>query len=130
MKGNGTNYNATSAGRVPNLKVNMARNVEFSTAILSTIGADLYRPCGKASYNIRARDFQAMWELRNRTLTCRNGSNQNLEALIEIQSFGPGQVKIGTASIAQVGIDATPNVSDFFKNDGTSHLNNVRTVLT
>ena len=107
----------------------MARNIEFRNAILSTIGADLYRPCGNASYNIRVRDFQVMWEFRNRTLTCRNGSNQNLEALKEIQSFGPGQVKIRTASIAQVGIDATPHVSHFLNIGGTSNLNNVRTVL-
>ena len=71
----------------------MAGNIEFSQVILPTIGADLYRPSGNSSYNVRIRDYQAMWEFRNRTLTCRNGSNENLEALMEIQSFGAGQVR-------------------------------------
>ena len=77
LKGNTIDCNATSDDSISNLKLNMAGNIEFSNAILPTIGADLYRPSGNSSYNIRIRDFQAMWEFRNRTLTCRNGSNEN-----------------------------------------------------
>ena len=110
-----------------NLKLNMAGNIEFSNAILPTIGADLYRPSGNSSYNIRIRDFQAMWEFRNRTLTCRNGSNENLEALMEIQSFGAGQVRLGTASTARVGVGVNPNINYFLNVGGTSNFNNVRT---
>ena len=105
----------------------MAGNIEFSTAILPTIGADLYRPSGNSSYNVRIRDYQAMWEFRNRTLTCRNGSNENLEALLEIQSFGAGQVRLGTASTARVGIGANPNLNYFLNVGGTCNFNNVRT---
>ena len=105
----------------------MVGNIEFSNAILPTIGADLYRPSGNSSYNIRIRDFQAMWEFRNRTLTCRNGSNENLEALMEIQSFGAGQVRLGTASTARVGVGVNPNINYFLNVGGTSNFNNVRT---
>ena len=113
LKGNKINCNATSDDSVSNLKLNMAGNIEFSNVILPTIGADLYRPRGNSSYNIRIRDFQAIWEFRNRTLTCRNGSIENLEALMEIQSFGAGQVRLGTASTARVGIGANPNLNYF-----------------
>ena len=127
LKGNKINCNATSDDAVSNLKLNMAGNIEFSNAILPTIGADLYRPSGNSSYNLRIRDFQAMWEFRNRTLTCRNGSNENLEALMEIQSFGAGQVRLGTASTARVGVGANPNIHYFLNVGGVSNFNNVRT---
>ena len=127
LKGNKINCNATSDDAVSNLKLNMAGNIEFSNAILPTIGADLYRPSGNSSYNLRIRDFQAMWEFRNRTLTCRNGSNENLEALMEIQSFGAGQVRLGTASTARVGVGANPNINYFLNVGGVSNFNNVRT---
>ena len=127
LKGNKMSCNATSDDSISNLKLNMAGNIELSNAILPTIGADLYRPSGNSSYNIRIRDFQAMWEFRNRTLTCRNGSNENLEALMEIQSFGAGQVRLGTASTARVGVGANPNIDYFLNVGGTSNFNNVRT---
>ena len=127
LKGNKINCNATSDDAVSNLKLNMAGNIEFSNVILPTVGADLYRPSGNSSYNVRIRDFQAMWEFRNRTLTCRNGSNENLEALMEIQSFGAGQVRLGTASTARVGIGVNPNINYFLNVGGTSNFNNVRT---
>ena len=105
----------------------MAGNIEFSNVILPTTGADLYRPSGNSAYNIRIRDFQAMWEFRNRTLICRNGSNENLEALMEIQSFGAGQVRLGTASTARVGIGANPDLNYFLNVGGTCNFSNVRT---
>ena len=71
----------------------MAGNIEFSNVILPAIGADFLRPSGNSSYNLRIRDFQGIWEFRNRTLTCRNASNENLDTLMEIQSLGQGQVK-------------------------------------
>ena len=127
-KGNKINCNATSDDSISNLKLNMAGNIEFSNAILPTIGADFYRPSGSSSYNLRIRDVQAMWEFRNRTLTCRNGSNENLEALMEMQSFGAGQVRLGTASTARVGVGANPNINYFLNVGGTSNFHNVRTV--
>ena len=122
MKGNKINCHATSDDNVPNLRLNPAGNIEFSNVILPAIGADLYRPSGNSSYNIRIRDFQGIWEFRNRTLTCRNASNENLDTLMEIQSLGQGQVRLGTASTAQVGIGATPNASV----GGTSNFDVIR----
>ena len=58
LKGNKISCNATSDDAVSNLKLHMAGNIEFSNAILPTIGADLYRPSGNSSYNVRIRDFQ------------------------------------------------------------------------
>ena len=113
MKGNKINCNATSDDSVANLRLNPAGNIEFSNVILPAVGADLYRPSGNTSYNLRIRDLQGIWEFRNRTLTCRNASNENLDTLMEIQSLGQGQIRLGTASTAQVGIGANPNASYF-----------------
>ena len=45
---------------------------------------------------------------------------------MEIQSLGQGQVRIGTASTAQVGIGATPNASYCYNVGGTSNFNEAR----
>ena len=129
LKGNKINCNATSDDSVDNLKLNMAGNIEFSNVILPAIGADLYRPSGNSSYNLRIRDLQGIWEFRNRTLTCRNASNENLDALMEIQSLGQGQVRIGTATTARVGIGATPN-SSYFLNVGGHSRFGIATIAT
>ena len=126
MKGNKINCNATSDDSIANLRLNPAGNIEFSNVILPAVGADLYRPSGNTSYNLRIRDLQGIWEFRNRTLTCRNASNENLDTLMEIQSLGQGQVRIGTASTAQVGIGANPNASYFLTVAGTSNFDVIR----
>ena len=126
MKGNKVNCNATSDDSVANLRLNPAGNIEFSNVILPAVGADLYRPSGNTSYNLRIRDLQGIWEFRNRTLTCRNASNENLDTLMEIQSLGQGQVRLGTASTAQVGIGIAPNASYFLQVGGTSNFNIAR----
>ena len=126
MKGNKINCNATSDDSVANLRLNPAGNIEFSNVILPTVGADLYRPSGNTSYNLRIRDLQGIWEFRNRTLTCRNASNENLDTLMEIQSLGQGQIRLGTASTAQVGIGANPNASYFLTVAGTSNFDVIR----
>ena len=100
MKCNKINCNATSDDSIANLRLNPAGNIECSNVILPAIGADLYRPSGNTSCNLRIRDLQGIWEFGNRTLTCRNASNENLDTLMEIQSLGQGQVSIGTASTA------------------------------
>ena len=126
MKGNKINCNATSDDSIANLILNPAGNIEFSNVILPTIGADLYRPSGDSSYNLRIRDLRGIWEFRNRTLTCRNASNENLGARMEIQNIGTGEVQIGTASTAQVGIGAVPNSSYFLTVAGTSNFDVIR----
>ena len=126
MKGDKINCNATSDDSVSNLRLNPAGNIEFSNVILPTIGADLYRPSGNSSYTIRIRDFQGIWEFRNITLTCRNASNENLDTFMEIQILGQGQVRLGTASTAQVGIGATPNASYFLTVGGTSNFDVIK----
>ena len=126
MKGNKTNCNATSDDSIANLRLNPAGNIEFSNVILPLVGADLYRPSGNTSYNLRIRDLQGIWEFRNRTLTCRNASNENLDTLMEIQSLGQGQIRLGTASTAQVGIGANPNASYFLTVAGTSNFDVIR----
>ena len=126
MKGNKINCNATSDDSIANLRLNPAGNIEFSNVILPAVGADLYRPSGNTSYNLRIRDLQGIWEFRNRTLTCRNASNENLDTLMEIQSLGQGQVRLGTASTAQVGIGIAPNASYFLQVGGTSNFNIAR----
>ena len=126
MKGNKINCNATSDDSIANLRLNPAGNIEFSNVILPAIGADLCRPSGNTSYNLRIRDLQGIWEFRNRTLTCRNASNENLDTLMEIQSLGQGQVRIGTASTAQVGIGANPNPSYLLTVAGTSNFDVIR----
>ena len=126
MKGNKINCNATSDDSIANLRLNPAGNIEFSNVILPEVGADLYRPSGNTSYNLRIRDLQGIWEFRNRTLTCRNASNENLDTLMEIQSLGQGQIRLGTASTAQVGIGANPNASYFLTVAGTSNFDVIR----
>ena len=126
MKGNKINCNATSDDSIANLRLNPAGNIEFSNAILPAVGADLYRPSGNTSYNLRIRDLQGIWEFRNRTVTCRNASNENLDTLMEIQSLGQGQIRLGTASTAQVGIGANPNASYFLTVAGTSNFDVIR----
>ena len=86
----------------------------------------MYRPSGNTSYNFRVRDLQGIWEFRSRTLTCRNASNENLDTLMEIQSLGQGQIRLGTASTAQVGIGANPNASYFLTVAGTSNFDVIR----
>ena len=93
---------------------------------VSSLGFDLVRPSGNTTYTLRVRDYQGIWEFRKRTLTCRNTSNENLDTLMEIQSLGQGQVRIGTASTAQVGIGTAPNASYFLSVGGTSNLNIAR----
>ena len=126
MKPNKINCNATSDDSIANLRLNPAGNIEFSNVILPAVGADLYRPSGNTSYNLRIRDLQGIWEFRNRTLTCRNSSNENLDTLMEIQSLGQGQIRLGTASAAQVGIGANPNPSCFLTVAGTSNFDVIR----
>ena len=126
LKGNKINCSATSDDSIANLRLNPAGNIEFSNVILPAVGADLYRPSGNTSYNLRIRDLQGIWEFRNRTLTCRNASNENLDTLMEIQSLGQGQVRLGTASTAQVGIGIAPNASYFLQVGGTSNFNIAR----
>ena len=87
----------------------------------------MYRPSGSTSYDLGIRDLQGIWEFRNRTLTCRNASNENLDALMEIQSLGQGQIRIGTASTAQVGIGANPHASCFLTVAGTSNFDVIST---
>ena len=126
MKGNKINCNVTSDDSVANLRLNPAGNIEVSNVILPAVGADLYRPSGNTSYNLRIRDLQGIWEFRNRTLTCRNASNENLATLMEIQSLGQGQIRLGTASTAQVGVGANPNASYFLTVAGTSNFDVIR----
>ena len=126
MKGNKINCNATSDDSIANLRLNPAGNIEFCNVILPAVGADLYRPSGNTSHNLRIRDLQGIWEFRNRTSTCRNASNENLDTLMEIQSLGQGQIRLGTASTAQVGIGANPNASYFLTVAGTSSFDVVR----
>ena len=126
MKGNKINCNATSDDSIANLRSNPAGNIEFSNVILPAVGADLYRLSGNTSYNLRIRDLQGIWEFRNRTLTCRNASNENLDTLMEIQSLGQGQVRLGTASTAQVGIGANPDASYFLRVAGASNFDVIR----
>ena len=126
MKGNKINCNSSSDDSIANLRLNPAGTIEFSNVILPAVGADLYRPSGNSSYNLRIRDLQGIWEFRNRTLTCRNASNENLDTLMEIQSLGQGQIRLGTASTAQVGIGANPNASYFLTVAGTSNFDVIR----
>ena len=46
---------------------------------------------------------------------------------MEIQSFGAGQVRLGTASTARVGVRVNPNINYFLNVGGVSNFNNVRT---
>ena len=126
MKGNKINCDATSDDSIANLRLDPTGNIEFSNVILPAVGADLYRPSGNTSYNLRIRDLQGIWEFRNKTLTCRNASTENLDTLMEIQSLGQGQVRLGTASTAQVGIGANPNASYFLTVAGTSNFDVIR----
>ena len=126
MKGNKINCNATSDDSTANLRLNPAGNIEFSNVILPVVGADLYRPSGNTSYNVRIRDLQAIWQFQTRSFTCRNASNANLGVRMEIQNIGQGEVLIGTQSQAQVGIGATPNASYFLTVGGTSNFNIAR----
>ena len=93
---------------------------------VSSLGFDLIRPSGDSNYTLRVRDSQGIWEFRNRTLTCRNASNANVDTLMEIQSLGQGQIRLGAASTAQVGIGANPNASYFLTVAGTSNFDVIR----
>ena len=112
MKGNKIKCNATSDDSVENLELNPDGDVVLNhNIIVSTTGADVSRASGDTNYTLRVKDNQAIWEFRNRVFTCRNGSNENLGARMEIQNIGTGEVQIGTASTARVGIGAVPNSS-------------------
>ena len=138
LKGNKINAYAASDDSVAELELNNNGQCNFNDLrinnnffcyadmTVSSVGFDLYRPSGNSTYTLRVRDLQGIWEFRNRTLTCRNSSNENLDTLMEIQSLGQGQVRIGTASTAQVGIGATPNASCFLTVGGTSNFNIAR----
>ena len=98
----------------------------YADMTVSSLGFDFVRPSGNTTYTLRVKDYQGIWEFRNRTLTCRTSSNENLDTLMEIQSLGQGQGRIGTASTAQVGIGATPNASYFLTVGGTSNFDVIR----
>ena len=57
MKGNTIKCNATNDDSIANLRLNPAGNIEFINVILPAVGADLYRPSGNTSYNLRIRDL-------------------------------------------------------------------------
>ena len=98
----------------------------YADMTVSSLGFDLIRPSGDSDYTLRVRDSQGIWEFRNRTFTCRNASNANLDTLMEIQSLGQGRVRLGTASTAQVGIGTTPNASCFLTVGGSSNFDVLR----
>ena len=138
LKGNKSNAYATSDDSIAELELNNNGQCNFNDLRItsnffcyadmsvSSLGFDLLRPSGNTTYTLRVRDYQGIWEFRNRTLTCRNSSNENLDTLMEIQSLGQGQVRLGTASTAQVGIGATPNASYFITVGGTSNFDVIR----
>ena len=127
LKGNKIKCNATSDDSVANLELNPDGDVVLNNNLLvSTTGADISRASGDTNYTLRVQDNQAIWEFRNRVFTCRNGSNENLGARMEIQNIGTGEVQIGTASTAQVGIGAVPNSSYFLTVAGTSNFDVIR----
>ena len=138
MKGNEINCNATSDDSIAELELNSNGQCNFNDLrinnnffcyadmTVSSLGFDLVRPSRNTTYTLRVRDYQGIWEFRNRTLTCRNTSNENLDTLMEIQSLGQGQVRLGTASTAQVGIGTTPNASYFLTVGGTSNFDVIR----
>ena len=98
----------------------------YADISVPTLGTDIIRPSGNTSYTLRVRDFQGIWEFRNRTLTCRNASKENLDTLMELRSLGHRKVRIGATSTAQVGIGATPNASYFLTVGGTSNFDVIR----
>ena len=127
MKGNEIRCNATSDDSIANLELNPDGDVVLNNNLLvSTTGADVSRASGDTNYTLRVKDNQAIWEFRNRVFTCRNGSNENLGARMEIQNIGTGEVQIGTASTAQVGIGAVPNSSYPLTVAGTSNFDVIR----
>ena len=127
MKGNKIKCYATSDDSVANLELNPDGDVVLNNNLLvSTTGADISRASGDTNYTLRVKDNQAIWEFRNRVFTCRNGSNENLGARMEIQNIGTGEVQIGTASTARVGIGAVPNSSYFLTVAGTSNFDVIR----
>ena len=138
LKGNKINAYATSDDSIAELELNNNGQCNFNDLrinnnffcyadmTVSSLGFDLIRPSGNTTYTLRVRDYQGIWEFRNRTLTCRNTSNENLDTLMERQSLGQGQVRIGTASTAQVGIGTTPNASYVLTVGGTSNFDVIR----
>ena len=138
LKGNKINSYNTSDDSVAELELKKIGQCNFNDLRINnnffcyadmtvpTLGTDIIRPSGNTSYTLRVRDYQGIWEFRNRTLTCRNASNESLDTLMEIQSLGQGQVRVGTASTAQVGIGATPNASYFLTVGGTSNFDVIR----
>ena len=138
MKGNKINCNATSDDSIAELELNNNGQCNFNDLrinnnffcyadmTVSSLGFDMIRPSGDSNYTLRVRDSQGIWEFRNRTLTCRNASNANVDTLMEIQSLGQGQIRLGTASTAQVGIGANPNASYFLTVAGTSNFDVIR----
>ena len=127
LKGNKIKRNATSDDSVANLELNPDGDVVLNNNIIvSTTGADVSRASGDTNYTLRVKDNQAIWEFINRVFTCRNGSNENLGARMEIQNIGTGEVQIGTASTARVGIGAVPNSCYFLTVAGTSNFDVIR----
>ena len=90
-------------------------------------GSDIVRPSGDATYTLRTRDTQAVWEFRNRNFRCMNPSNPaNGTEMIIHDTGGDYRSRIGSTSNAQVDIGVQYNSSYFLNVGGVSNFNEAR----
>ena len=95
--------------------------------LLPTAGFDMFRDSGDASYNLRIRDTQGVFEFKNRQFRCMNPSNPaNGTEMILPDTGGDYRLRIGSTSTATVGIGRQYNASYHLTVGGTSNFNETR----
>ena len=92
-------------------------------------GMDILRRSGDSFYTLRVRDYQGVWEFRNRQFNCLNPSNPDAagsEMVIQDTPNGDNRVRIGNASNCRVGIGATNVLGYVLTVGGLSQFQNLK----
>ena len=132
LQGNKIIANATSDDSLTVLDLNPANNVKISNLTIGDItvpntGSDIIRNSGDASYTLRVRDTQGVWEFRNSNFRCMNPANPSNGTEMIIHDTGNDyRLRIGSQTNAQVGIGVQYNSSYFLNVGGVSNFNQAR----
>ena len=94
---------------------------------LPPAGVDMFRNSADANYNLRIRDTQRVFELRNRIFRCMNPSNPtNGTEMVLHDTGGDYRLRIGSSTTATVGIGRQYNFSYHLTVGGVSNFNETR----
>ena len=94
---------------------------------LPAAGIDMFRNSGDANSNVRVRDTQGVFELRNRKFRCMNPSNPaNGTEMILHDTGGDYRLRIGSSTTATIGIGRQYNFSYHLTVGSVSNFNATR----